>query len=86
MTETTTTTWAEAGNWGEGSAVVIMRGEYEDGILTERPTVLADVPIDSYTNDDEVAATLETLGYREDRAAQRGFSDYGIIISLEVNA
>lgn len=65
MSTVTVKTWAEAGEWNRGEpAVVVMRGEAEDGRLTEPGQVVADVPVADYEDRDAVADVLDTLGYR----------------------
>lgn len=75
--------WAEAGDWGYGSALVIMKATEEVDQMMDPPTVLVDVDIADHRDEDVVAAALAQLGYREIDRQTRGSSDYGSIITIE---
>lgn len=78
--------WAEAGDWGSGPALLIMRGvvdrEY-DGQFYEDITVLVDEPITDPEDRHEVAEAVDRHGYRVKDWDQFRYSDYGIIIELK---
>ncbi len=80
-TTTTTKLWAEAGEWTRGEpALVVMRGEFDDGQIIDAPAVLHDVPL---ADADDWDAALRDLGYRQIPGTEVNHTDYGVAFDIE---
>jgi hypothetical protein len=89
MTNTTTKTWAEVGEWTQGEhALLVMRGVVEYGQLVDGFEVLHDVSLPAWPDNlapsaGDATDELKALGYRKVPGAREDATEYGVAFDVE---